>query len=151
MKRLSLELRRGHLRLALLAMARAHASEHSLSARSAVKEVQAAATLLDTFDLSNDERPSTKNPLIPAYKAHPPGGALVIQFRRPACQSIHSHGLPDQGAVPPQHRVSHCELGSYETRGYRLLVVGWECGEDLPTCSSAEIDAFNGVICESGT
>jgi hypothetical protein len=117
-------------------MARAHASEHSLSARSAVKEVQAAATLLDTFDLSNDERPSTKNPLIPAHKAHPPGGALVIQFRRPACQSIHSHGLPIR---EPFRRNTACLIASWVVM--KLAVTGsWSsAGNVARICQHAHL------------
>ncbi len=148
MKRISIDLRIGPLRLALLALARAHASEHVLNPRSAVKEVKSAAALLDLSDLGNQKRPSTRSPLIPAYKTRI-NGALLIQFGCPACNGIHSHGLSEPSAVPLQHRVSHCDLDFGQSRGYRLLIFGWKHGDDLPVCSSAEIDALNAAICES--
>jgi hypothetical protein len=137
------------LRPVLHAVARAHASEHRISIGTVVREVQSVAAMIDAADLGDQRHPSTKSPLIPAYKTRGPNGALLIQFRCPACKSIHSHGTPASMAAPLQHRVSHCTFDFGQARSYRLLVVGWKQGDDLPTCSADEIDSLNGVICES--
>ena len=138
------------LRPVLETVARAHAGEHRISIRKAVREVQSAAAMIDAADLGDQRLPSTKSPLIPAYKTRGPNGALLMQFRCPACKRIHSHGMPASTAEPLQYRVSHCTFDFGEARTYRLLVVGWKQGDDLPTCSADEIDSLNGVICESG-
>ena len=138
------------LRPVLEAVARAHASEHRISIGKAVREVQSAAAMIDAADRRDQRLPSTKSPLIPAYKTRGPNGALLMQFRCPACKRIHSHGMPASTAEPLQYRVSHCTFDFGEARTYRLLVVGWKQGDDLPTCSADEIDSLNGVICESG-
>jgi len=80
------------LRPVLETVARAHAGEHRISIRKAVREVQSAAAMIDAADLGDQRLPSTKSPLIPAYKTRGPNGALLIQFRCPACRSVHSHG-----------------------------------------------------------
>lgn len=149
MRRPSVEMRLRPLRLGLLGMARAHASEHGLSGRTAIKEVRAAAALLDLADLGTEKRPTARNPLIPAYKTRGQNGALLIEFRCPACQGIHCHGMPEPNAGPLQYRVSHCDLDVGQSRGYRLMVVGWRGDGELPSCSASEIDALNAAICES--
>lgn len=147
MKRVAMELRRLTLRHNLVAAARAHAAEHGLSARAAVKEAQAAAGSLDASDL--EQRPASPNPLIPAYRVRGPNGAMLVQFRCPVCKGVHSHGLPGLEVSPLQYRGSHCDEDFGKSQGYRLLVVGWSRGDDLPECSASEIDALNGVIRES--
>lgn len=149
MKRLSLaEQRRvGLARPHLLALARAHASEHSISVRTALSEIKTAAELNCATGDVGDRSPATRQPLIPAYRCRGGGGNLLIQFRCPACRKIHTHGLPSPVADPVQTRLSHCEYD--RGKSYRLLVVGWKDGDDLPACSADEIDALNAVIRES--
>ena len=149
MSRRPIEQRLLILRAGLLAAAHAHASEHDLSPRSAIKELKQAAGLLSVADAGDGSRPRTAHPLIPAYKTRGHDGALIIQFRCPTCHRVHSHGMPDPTDPPLLYRGSHCQLDIGEARGYRLLVVGWQHGDDLPTCTSAEIDALNAVISES--
>lgn len=134
----------------LLALARAHASEHRISVRTALREIDAAAELNNAVGDAGEKSPATATPLIPAYRCRGAGGSLLIQFRCPACGKIHSHGLPSPLAEPLQHRVSHCEFDFGKSRGYRLLIVGWKDGDDLPACSADEIDALNAAICENG-
>lgn len=144
------ELRRIELaRPSLAALAFSHASEHRVSVRTALREIQRAAAVNQCDGIGDGTLPATRTPIIPAYRTRSAGGSLLIQFRCPACKKVHTHGLPALDEPPLQHRGSHCEHEHGRGRGYRLLVVGWKVGDDLPTCSAAEIDALNAVVSEA--